>query len=158
MTQVLLVDDHEIFRKGMHFILDRIEGIEVVAEATNGCECIEMLNEHNPELVFMDVKMPEMNGIETTRQIQMHYPEIKVVALSMFGEEDYLHKMIEAGACGFLLKNIEKEELSLAINQVIKGNNYYSPELLPYFTNKYFSEKKFKKGIHSQRHVLPLLY
>lgn len=147
MIKVLLVDDHEIFRDGMKFVLNRIQDIEVVAEAGNGQESIELVQRHSPDLVFMDVQMPEMNGIKATEIIRRLYPSIKVVALSMFGEETYLQGMVEAGANGFLLKNIEKRELTLAIHQLVQGRNYYSPELLPYFTNKYLSDKQFPDGI-----------
>jgi DNA-binding NarL/FixJ family response regulator len=147
MIKVLLVDDHEIFRHGMQFVLSRMEGIEIVAEATNGRECIDLLDGYIPDLIFMDVQMPVLNGIEATQIIRRLNPDIKVVALSMFGEEKYLQGMIEAGAVGFLLKNIERSELSIAIDQLINGRSYYSPELLPYFTNKFLPERELSDGI-----------
>ena len=147
MIQILLVDDHEIFRQGMRLVLSRMKGIEVVAEATNGRECLSLLENSNPDLIFMDVQMPVLNGIETTKIIRRLYPNIKVVALSMFGEEKYLQGMIEAGVIGFLLKNIERNELATAIDQIINNRSYYSPELLPYFTNKFLPEQEIPDSI-----------
>lgn len=142
MIKILVVDDHAIFRKGLIMVLNRIEDFEVIGEATNGEECIKLLPGLSPDLILMDVQMPFMDGIQATFFLQEHYPEIKVVALSMFGECEYLHQMIEAGVNGFLLKSIEKEELSIAIRQIQKGNPYYSPELLPMLTNRLPFEKK----------------
>lgn len=137
MIRLMVVDDHVIFRNGLIMTLNRIRDVEVVGEAANGKECLVDLTSLNPDLILMDVQMPVMNGIQTTAYLQKFYPHIKVLALSMFGEEDYLHRMMDAGVCGFLLKNIEKEELSIAIQQVYRGNNYYSPELLPMLTARF---------------------
>lgn len=155
MIKILVVDDHAIFRKGLIMVVNRIEDFEVIGEATNGEECIKLLSGLNPDLILMDVQMPFMDGIQTTFFLQKHYPEIKVVALSMFGEGEYLHQMIEAGVSGFLLKNIEKEELSIAVRQICRGNPYYSPELLPMLTNRLPFEKESRiKFSRREREVL----
>lgn len=141
-TGVIIVDDHAIFRKGLSSILSRMEYITVLAEAENGKEFIKLLDSHRPDLVFMDVRMPVMNGIDATRAGLRIQSNLKIIALSMFGEEEYLQRMIEAGVVGFLLKNIKKEEFHLAIDRVLQGKNYYSQELIPFFTNQYISRKK----------------
>jgi len=136
-TKIIVVDDHELFRKGVVMVIKRMENMQVIGEASNGKEFLHLLNSHVPDVVFMDIKMPEINGIEATTEVLARYPQIKVIALSMFGEEEYLQKMIKAGAVGFLLKNSSIQEIEQAIHQVMKGRNCYSNELLGYFTNKY---------------------
>jgi DNA-binding NarL/FixJ family response regulator len=136
--KVFTVDDHEIFRKGLNMILNQIQGVEVVGEAGNGREFLEKMEKSSlPDLVLTDIRMPIMDGIEATRLVLQRYPELKIIAISMFGEESYLEKMLEAGVKGFLLKNIGKSELARAIQSIYQGQEYYSAELLPYFTRKF---------------------
>lgn len=132
-----MVDDHELFRKGVIMVLRKMENVEVVGEASNGKDFLALLNSRHANVVFMDIKMPLMNGIEATVEAISRWPELKIIALSMFGEEEYLHKMINAGAKGFLLKNSSIEEIERAIEIVIAGKNCYSNDLLGYFTNKF---------------------
>lgn len=134
---VIVVDDHELFRKGVIMVLRKMENVEVVGEASNGKDFLALLNSRHANVVFMDIKMPLMNGIEATVEAMSRWPELKIIALSMFGEEEYLHKMINAGAKGFLLKNSSIEEIEQAIELVIAGKNCYSNDLLGYFTNKF---------------------
>ena len=140
ILKVIIVDDHEIFRNGLQTILKRIENIKLIASASNGSEFLELLKKEVPDIVLMDIKMPIIDGVDATRRALAFYPEIKIVALSMFGDEEYLQQMIQAGAKGFLLKNITRKELSHAIHVVFSGGNYYSEELLSYFTKKYIQE------------------
>lgn len=135
--KVFVVDDHELFRNGVIMVLSRIENTVVVGEASNGEEFLTKLNSIRPDIVFMDIKMPKMNGIDATIEALKRYPELKVIALTMFGEEEYLQKMINAGGYGFLLKNSSIEEIERAVNLVNQGKNCYSEELLTYFTSKY---------------------
>jgi DNA-binding NarL/FixJ family response regulator len=137
--KIIVVDDHELFRKGVVMVLKRMENIEVIGEASNGKEFLTLLNSHRPKVVFMDIKMPILNGIEATREAIGLLPELKIIALSMFGEEEYLHQMINAGAVGFLLKNSSIEEIERAVHSVMAGKNCYSDELLGYFTNRYIN-------------------
>ncbi len=137
--KVIIVDDHEIFRKGLKVVINQFESTKVIAEASTGKEFHNLLNSKNPDIVFMDIRMPEMDGIEATKLAVGKYPGIRIIAISMFGEEEYLENMIKAGAKGFLLKNINREEIEIAIKQVMEGKNYYSSELLPYFTQKFLN-------------------
>jgi len=139
-TKVIVVDDHELFRKGVVMVINRMENTEVVGEAATGKAFLHLLNSVVPDVVFMDIKMPELNGIDATTEAVQRYPNMKVIALSMFGEEEYLQKMINAGAVGFLLKNSSIQEIENAIRLVMDGKNCYSNELLGYFTNKYISK------------------
>ncbi len=139
--KILVVDDHELFRKGVIMVLTKMEDVEVIGEAKNGKEFLSMLNSHKPDIVFIDIKMPLMNGIEATAEAVNRFPFLKIIALSMFGEEEYLHKMINAGAKGFLLKNSSISEIERAIRLVSEGKNCYSDDLLGYFTDKFIDNK-----------------
>jgi len=140
--KIITVDDHDIFRKGLNMLINKIDNIEVVGEASNGIEFLDLLDYHKPDMVFIDIRMPKMNGIEATRKALEKYPDLKIAAISMFGEEEYLENMIKAGAKGFLLKNIDAKEIEFVISQILSGRNYYSTELLPYFTEKYITLSK----------------
>ncbi len=140
-SRVVIVDDHEIFRKGFGMIINTFDDCEIIGEASNGQEFLDMFMEDTIDLVFMDIKMPVLNGIDATRIALEQKPEMKIVALSMFGEEKYLQSMIEAGATGFLLKNVKREELEIATKLLLEGKNYYSEELLVFFTKKYINNK-----------------
>jgi DNA-binding NarL/FixJ family response regulator len=141
LIKVIVVDDHELFRKGVVMVLKKMDEVEVIGEAANGRDFLALLNSKKPDIVFMDIKMPLMNGIEATEEAVKRLPEIKIIALSMFGEEEYLHKMINAGASGFLLKNSSIDEIENAIHAVYEGKNCYSNDLLGYFTKKFIDLK-----------------
>lgn len=128
--QVALVDDHQLFRSGINFIIDDTEDIEVAFEASNGQEFLNFLNEYQPDVVLMDINMPVMDGVEATRKALEKFPDLKVLVLSMFGEIDYYNTMIDIGVKGFILKDIDNEELIDAIRKVDKGGSYFSQELL----------------------------
>jgi DNA-binding NarL/FixJ family response regulator len=128
--KAILVDDHQLFRSGLKFILQDVEGIDVIAEASNGKEFLELLSHAKPDIVLMDINMPEMNGIEATEKALAIYPDLKILILSMFGDDDYYNTMIDLGVKGFILKDADNEELKTAINRIIDGNSYFSQELL----------------------------
>ncbi|MFA4853536.1 MAG: response regulator transcription factor [Bacteroidales bacterium] len=142
VVEIMIVDDHEIFRKGLVMVINKLKDVKVIAEARNGEEFLNMLDKIKPELVLMDIQMPVMNGIDATKAALQKYPNLKIVALSMFGEEEYLQNMVDAGVKGFLLKNISKEDLYRAIQLISEGKNYYSEELLLFFTRKYIQPPK----------------
>lgn len=129
--KIALVDDHALFRNGLKLLLDNANSHKVVIEASNGQDFLDQINTTNmPDIVLMDISMPVMDGIEATQKLLEKYPDVKVIALSMFGEEDYYFKMVNAGVKGFLLKNSDIKEVVEAIEQVMKGNSYFSQELL----------------------------
>jgi len=138
--RVAIVEDHEIFRNGLQTILNKIDQVKIVASAANGKDFLDFIKNIEADIVLMDIKMPVMDGIDATRKSLEIKPDLKVIALSMFGDEEYLQKMIQAGAKGFLLKNITRKDLSRAIDVVFNGGNYYSEELLGFFTRKYIQE------------------
>ncbi len=142
VIKVFIVDDHEIFRNGLKMVFRRNKEIDIVGEASSGEEFLERLDELDFDVVLMDIKMGGINGIETTEKALMRKKDMRVLVLSTFGEEEFLHDMIRVGANGFLIKNVAKHILFDAIKQIYSGQNYFSPELLPFFTNKYINPKK----------------
>lgn len=143
--KVLIADDHQMFIDGIKALLKGIKDIEVMAEANNGKQIVEQLNRHNIDVVLTDVQMPEMTGIEATQIISEKFPKVKVIALTMFNESGYVSRMLRAGASGYILKNADKKELINAIQQVAKGENYYSPEITMRLIDKMKGKKE--KGI-----------
>lgn len=128
--RILLVDDHAIFLKGLGMMLNECNEFKVVGEAFNGQEFLSLLDKVIPDVVLMDIKMPLMNGVEATIKAMEKYPELKIIALTMFGEHKYLRQMAEAGAMGFIQKNVNREELENAIHAVCNGQTYFSPEMM----------------------------
>jgi DNA-binding NarL/FixJ family response regulator len=127
--KIMVTDDHPFFRDGMRQMLIESELFSVVDEASNGMEALEKLRENKYDLVIMDIKMPVMNGIEATREIKSRYPDVKVLAMSMFDEQPYIVKMLKAGAKGYLLKNSGKEELLNAISKISGRETYFSKDV-----------------------------
>lgn len=127
---VIIVDDHRLFRNGLNFIISELDGFEVVAEASNGKEFLMILDNYQPDIVLMDINMPGMNGIDATRNALKKFPDLKVLVLSMFGEDDYYQTMVDIGVKGFLLKDSEKDELEMALRRILEGENFFSQELL----------------------------
>jgi len=130
MTRIIIVDDHRMFRESLRKILTIEKVAEVVAEAANGKEFLSLLDQHTPDLVLMDIAMPELNGIEATKLGIEKQPDLKVLCLSSFGDEKYYFNMVEAGAKGFVLKNAGINELENAIRDVANGGSWFSSELL----------------------------
>jgi DNA-binding NarL/FixJ family response regulator len=123
--KVMIADDHEIYRDGLRMMLARQPGIELVGEAENGREVIDMARDLRPEVILMDIVMPVKDGIFATRQLKEELPEINVIALSMFNEDNLVVDMLDAGAKGYLLKNADKKEIMEAIRSVYKQVPYY---------------------------------
>lgn len=130
MTRIIIVDDHRMFRESLRKILTIEKVAEVVAEAANGKELLSLLDQHTPDLVLMDIAMPELNGIEATKLAIEKQPGLKVLCLSSFGDEKYYFNMVEAGAKGFVVKNAGINELENAIREVANGGSWFSSELL----------------------------
>lgn len=127
---VFLVDDHTLFREGLSLLLGNLPYISKVYEASGGGDFLNMLPQTQPDLVFMDINMPGIDGIETTTRALEIYPDLKIIALSMYTEEDYYSRMINAGARGFMLKNSGIQDVETCIRNVMSGHNYFSPEIL----------------------------
>ncbi len=128
--RVILVDDHALFRGGLRGLLERFANVEVVGEASDGEEFLEMIETTPVDIVFMDISMERMSGDVATEQAIAKYPDMKIITLSMFGDEHYYSRMVKAGAKGFLLKNSDINEVVEAIESVVDGGDYFSKELL----------------------------
>lgn len=128
--KIAIVDDHQLFRSGLRFILENEKDIEVLFEAPNGKQFLEYLKSLKPDVVLMDISMPEMDGIEATQKALEILPELHVLVLSMYSDIEYYNTMIDIGVKGFILKDIDNNELADAIRKVHRGGNYFSQELL----------------------------
>ena len=126
-TKILIADDHQIVRQGLRFLLEKETDLKVVAEAENGRTTVRLARELTPGGIIMDVAMPDLNGIEATRQILAESPAIKVIALSMYADRRFVVNMLKAGATGYLLKDCAFEELVRAIRVVLSHKTYLSP-------------------------------
>ena len=133
-VNVALVDDHTLFRTGLRGLLSMRDDLAVVADVGSGEEFLELLPTLDVEVVFMDISMPGINGVETTRRALQQRPDLHVIALSMFGDDHYYKLMLESGASGFLLKDSDINEVYAAVDAVMLGDSYFSTALLGTFT------------------------
>jgi DNA-binding NarL/FixJ family response regulator len=124
-----IVDDHKIFRNGLKATLEECEDFEIILEASNGKELVGLLATKTPDVILMDIKMPEMDGIQTATHVHQHFKDIKILALSMFNEDKYIVDMMKAGASGYLLKNAEPEEIIEAVSTVYSKGFYFNEHL-----------------------------
>jgi ATP/maltotriose-dependent transcriptional regulator MalT/ActR/RegA family two-component response regulator len=136
-TTILLVDDHPLFRKGLRLLLEEEADFRIVGEAGDGREAIDRVRKHTPEVVIMDITMPEFNGVEATRKIVSEHPSAKVVALSMHAGKRFVEDMLQAGAAGYILKKSVPEDLVNAIRMVIQGDIYLSPSITGIVVSEY---------------------
>jgi DNA-binding NarL/FixJ family response regulator len=134
--KIIITDDHQLFRNGLKILLNAFQEFEVAGEASNGEEFLRLLKSTPADVVLMDINMPEMDGIEATRKGLKINPGIDIIALSMYGEEEYYYKMVDAGAKGFLLKDSDISEVKEAIMTVKRGGSYFSQELLYHVIQK----------------------
>jgi DNA-binding NarL/FixJ family response regulator len=134
---IVIVDDHLIFRQGLKSIITLENIANVIGEASNGIELLELLQIIKPDLVLMDIDMPRMNGLDATEKALEIIPELKIIAFSMFSDEEYYYKMIDRGVKGFILKTSGINELENAINKVMAGESYFSNELLRKIINNF---------------------
>ena len=161
--RVILADDHAIVRHGLSKLLQQEKGIEVIAQAQDGHSTVELTRELSPDLVVMDIGMPDLNGIEATRQIVQDFPQVKVIGLSMHSGQKFIIEMLKAGASGYLLKDCALEELTIAVRTVAEGKMYLSPGITDIVVENYVrhSEEKepssFSLLSQREREVLQLM-
>lgn len=129
MIKVIIVDDHEIMRRGLQLILASAEDIQVMAEAENGAAALKLLERQVPDVLLLDVAMPELGGHEVLQHIAKNHPELAVLVLSMYPEEQYALRLIKAGAAGYMTKDSAPTQLVAAIRQVASGKKYISPRV-----------------------------
>ena len=162
--EVLIADDHTMFREGMCSLLQKELNIKVVGEANNGREAVKLTLELKPDIVVMDITMPDLNGMEATRKIKKVIPQIKVICLSMHSDRRYVVDMFRAGASGYLIKSCAYKELTDAINIVAANQTYISPQIAHIVVDESISKQKTakKKAVKStltprEREILQLI-
>jgi DNA-binding NarL/FixJ family response regulator len=148
---VIIVDDHNIFREGIKSLINLKNIAEVVAEAGNGQEFLDILPKYQPDLIIMDIDMPVMNGIEASKIALQKNPELNILALTMFGDESYYQQMVQAGVKGFVLKTSKFSELEKAITEIAAGGNYFSNDLLRKIILRYRPHAVEEKQLFSDR-------
>lgn len=129
--RVMITDDHSLIREGLKQLLEFDGSIEIVGEASNGVECLEKIKECDPEVLLLDINMPEKNGIEVLKQMKADNSQIKILILTVHNEMDYLVQAVDIGVDGYILKDSESSELKKAIRTVKSGENYIQPSLIP---------------------------
>lgn len=127
MIKVMIVDDHDLVREGLRQILEISDKVKVIGEARNGLECIQQLDNLSPDIIFMDIGMPGISGIETTRLVCEKSPETKVVILTIYQDDDLVTEAIQAGAKGYVLKNVSKNDLQKIINHIVSDHSFIDP-------------------------------
>lgn len=150
--KIVLVDDHKIFRDGFRLLLQSFPYVEIIGEASNGKEFLHLLTIHLPDIVFMDINMPQIDGVEASRRALEKFPDIKIIALTTFLDEDYFEQMLMAGVEAYMLKNSELDEFEKAIIKVHSGGNYFSDEIVSLLSDKLNRFRKRKK----EQAVLPV--
>jgi DNA-binding NarL/FixJ family response regulator len=128
-ARIVLADDHVLIRRGLRMMLDRHPDVEIVGEAENGLEALELCRSSRPDLVLMDVRMPKMNGLQATEAIKQEFPQTSVLIVTSHEDPDYLFEAIKAGCAGYVLKEAGQEELTTAIQKVLDGESLLDPQL-----------------------------
>lgn len=155
--RIIIADDHRVFIDGMKAMLKEISGLEVIADAENGNQLIEQAEKHKPDVILTDIQMPVKDGIEATKEIHKLYPEIKIVALTMLNESMFIKKMLEAGASGYVLKTIDKEELIKVIRKVAAGEKHFSAEVTAQLMNNFSQKSPLDILTKREREILSLI-
>ncbi len=137
--RVLLADDHRLIRAGIKSLLENIHKLEVIAEANNGREALQKAHELQPDIVLMDISMPELNGLEAAARLCKELPQVKVIILSMYVTEEYVLRALKCGASGYLVKDAEIHELEIALTSVANGQTYLSPPVSKHVIEKYLA-------------------
>ena len=162
--RIFLAEDHTIVRKGIRTLLESEENIEVVGEAADGREVLKKIEGLNPDVVLMDISMPQLNGLEATRQLKKAMPDVKVLVLTVHLNEEYIYHALRAGASGYLVKHVDVTELITAVNAVYRGESYLSPSVSKKVIDEYIRKAEENMGEDSldyltsrEREVLQLI-
>ena len=152
--RVVVSDDHELFRRGLKMVLEAEDDIQVVAEAADGQEAVAKVEEHVPDVVLMDVRMPRMGGIEATRLIRQLFPSTRIIVLTVSDEEDDIYGAVKAGANGYLLKEVSIEEVADAVRAVVGGQSLISPQLASKLLAEFSTQPRLPEGRALDEHLV----
>ncbi len=161
--RVILADDHTLVRAGIRTLLEKLPGVEVVGEAHDGREALQLVKQHLPDVVLMDISMPGLNGLDAAERMTKEFPEVRVIMLSMHNNEEYYLRALKAGVTGYLLKKAATNELSAALQRVVRGEIYLSQEISKRLVKKFLlqgiTERKspLEQLTGRQREVLQLI-
>lgn len=162
--KILIADDHTIVRQGLARLLEDHAGFKVIGEAVNGNMAIEKSLALKPDVVIMDIAMPLLNGIEAARRIRRHLPQSKIIILSMYAHEHYIHELLEAGISGYLLKDSSGRDIIDAIQAAMKGETFLSPPISKVLVDRYLSlrksspkEERFNQLSNREREIFQLI-
>lgn len=145
--RIILADDHTLVRSGIRSLLQNIPGVQVIAEAGDGRQALDLIEQQQPDLVLMDIAMPGLNGLEALTRISKAYPKVRVVVLSMHANEEYVLQALRAGAAGYLLKDAATPELEIAVKAVAQGKTYLSPTISQQVVDEYLRRTNADQGI-----------
>ncbi|MEW9503102.1 response regulator [Jeotgalibacillus marinus] len=150
--RLLIVDDHHVVRRGLVFFLKTQKDIEIVGEAKNGREAVNLVKQLQPDVVLMDLVMPEMDGIQATREIKQCLPKTEIMMLTSFSDQDHVIPAIEAGAAGYQLKDIEPDELVSSIRKLVKGENTLHPKVTNHLLKRINKSEPSPHEVHQLTH------
>ena len=163
-NKIIIVDDHKIFREGLKLVLSTIPKTEVVGEASNGKEFLEIIKENSADIIFMDINMPEINGIKATAQAMETNPDLKIIAISSSDDAETINQSLYAGIHGYLLKNADYKEIEQAVYNLSEGKSYYSKQILEKLSASVindYSKNKIKDKLSAltkrQKEILKLI-
>ncbi|MGH8397986.1 MAG: response regulator transcription factor [Gammaproteobacteria bacterium] len=162
MSTIIIADDHAIFRAGLAKLLQEMPDVKVVGEASGGREAVELAEMHHPDIVIMDLAMSDMNGLHATAQIHTQHADIRVIILSMYANDEYVHEALAAGATGYVLKEATPDELRLAVETVTRGGTYLSSAVSKRVIEEYIghaagSPNQTKHLTHRHMQILHLM-
>ncbi|WP_174728938.1 response regulator [Mesobacillus harenae] len=154
-TKIVIIDDHQLFREGVKRILDFEKSFEVAAEGDDGSEALSLVEEHQPDVVIMDINMPHINGVEATGHLIEKYPDSKVIILSIHDDENYVTHALKTGASGYLLKEMDADALIEAVKVVADGGSYLHPRVTHNLVKEYrrLSSEKSSNGEGYNQHI-----
>ncbi|MEE4380514.1 MAG: response regulator transcription factor [Pseudomonadales bacterium] len=161
-VRVLLADDHGLMRAGLRHLLEGIRNVKVVAEAEDGRQAVSFVRDHEPDLVLLDIALPELNGLEACARIKQRFPDVAVLMLSMYSSEEYVLRALRNGALGYLLKSATAAELEVAIAAALRGDRYLSPEVSGHVIDAFVSGRETPRSpldalTSRQREILQLI-
>ncbi|MES1042583.1 response regulator transcription factor [Peribacillus simplex] len=155
-TSIIIIDDHQLFREGVKRILDFESSFDVVAEGDDGSEAMDLVETHKPDVVIMDINMPNMNGVEATKMLVNRYPKTKVIILSIHDDENYVQHALKTGAQGYLLKEMDADALINAVRVVAEGGSYLHPKVTHNLVKEYCRLAADRDSVHAVEIRRPL--